>query len=72
MIDEEQPKNLARSGFGWKQYYDITEIYAWLDEMLEKYPNILTNYNYGISYENRTLRAIKVSHKKVCNIPNIE
>ncbi|XP_031623242.1 zinc carboxypeptidase-like [Contarinia nasturtii] len=64
VIDQEQPQHLERSGFGWKQYYDLTAIYAWLDELLEQYPNVLTNYNYGTSYENRTLRAIKVSHKK--------
>ncbi|XP_055308561.1 uncharacterized protein LOC129572592 [Sitodiplosis mosellana] len=64
LIDEEQPENLERSGFGWKQYYDLTAIYAWLDELLEQYPNVLSEYNYGTSYENRTLRALKVSHKK--------
>lgn len=51
--------------FGWKKYYNLDAIYAWLDQLLEKYPKVLTNYNYGKSYEGRTLRAIKVSHKEV-------
>lgn len=33
--------------------------------MLEEFPNVLTNYNFGYSYENRTLRAVKLSHKAV-------
>ncbi|XP_055307071.1 zinc carboxypeptidase A 1-like, partial [Sitodiplosis mosellana] len=64
LIDEEQPKNLERSGFGWKQHNELGAIYAWLDDLLEQYPNVLINYTYGISYENRPLRAVKVSHKK--------
>lgn len=64
MIDEEQPKELQKA-FVWTQYYDLSAIYAWLDELLVAYPNILTNYNFGKSYENRTLRAVKLSHNEV-------
>lgn len=52
-------------GFGWNKYHDLNVIYKWLDQLLEEYPNVLTNYVYGKSYEGRPLRAIKVSHKKV-------
>lgn len=62
LIDAEQPTILDES-FGWKKYYNLDAIYAWLDQLLEKYPNVLTNFNYGKSYEGRTLRAVKVSHK---------
>lgn len=65
-IDAEQPLTLDDgAGFGWKKYYDLGAIYTWLDEMLMKHPNVLTNYNFGKSYEGRPLRAIKVSHKEV-------
>ncbi|XP_055308598.1 zinc carboxypeptidase-like [Sitodiplosis mosellana] len=50
--------------FGWKNYYNVSTIYAWLDDLLQKHPNILTNYNFGTSYEGRPLRAIKVSYRK--------
>lgn len=53
-------------GYGWNKYYKLNEIYGWLDDMISKYPNLLTNFNYGKSYERRPLRAVKVSHKKVC------
>lgn len=68
LIDNEQPKYSTRGTFGWEKYYDLPEIYKWLDQMLEQYPNILTNYNFGKSYENRTLRAVKLSKKQVKNI----
>lgn len=64
LIDRETP-NSRSVRFGWHQYNDLESIYRWLDRMLKKYPDILTNYNYGTSYENRTLRAIKLSHKSV-------
>ncbi|XP_031623765.1 zinc carboxypeptidase-like [Contarinia nasturtii] len=63
LIDEEQPQFSSRATFSWEKYYDLDDIYKWLDEMLEEYPNELTNYNYGTSYENRPLRAIKFSRK---------
>lgn len=65
LIDDEQPKYETRRTFGWEKYYDLTDIYRWLDQMLEEYPNILTNYDFGLSYENRTMRAIKLSKRKV-------
>lgn len=65
LIDEEQPQGLDRPYFGWEQYKNLSTIYAWLDELLEKYPKVLTNHTYGTSYEKRPLRAVKVSHKEV-------
>lgn len=68
LIEEEQVPTMERShdfGFGWNRYNDLNAIYKWLDQLLEKYPNVLTNYVYGKSYEGRPLRAVKVSHKKV-------
>lgn len=65
LIDEEQKSMLTETSFGWKKYYYITDIYMWLDQMIKKHPKVLSNYNYGQSYENRTLRAVKVSHNTV-------
>ncbi|XP_055294901.1 zinc carboxypeptidase-like [Sitodiplosis mosellana] len=64
LIDEEQPKLSSRTTFGWDKYYDLPAIYNWLDEILQEYPDILTNYDVGTSYENRTIRAVKLSKKK--------
>lgn len=65
LIDDEQPKYGSRGTYGWERYYNLHDIYSWLDQMLEQYPNSLTNYNFGTSYENRTIRAVKLSMKKV-------
>lgn len=65
LIDEEQPQSASRATFGWNRYYDLDEIYKWLDKMLQKYPNELTNYDIGNSYEKRTIRAVKLSRKSV-------
>lgn len=64
LIEEELPsfRSFAH-GFRWNDYYRLHAIYEWLDELLEKYPNVLTGYVYGKSYEGRPLRAVKVSHK---------
>lgn len=63
-IDTEQRRNY-QPGYGWTHYYTVTEIYGWLDDLLEKYPNVLTDFTIGSSFENRTIRAIKLSHKPV-------
>lgn len=66
LIDQEQPETMSLAeGFGWTKYYNLGAIYDWLDQLLKKYPKVLTNYEYGKSYEGRKLRAVKVSHKKV-------
>lgn len=68
LIDEEQPELTSRAAFGWKQYHTIDEIYSWLDQMSRRYSREITNYNIGKTYEKRTIRAIKISHRpeRVC------
>lgn len=56
---------MLSSEFSLTQYNNLSVIYEWLDNLLERRPNVVTNYVYGKSYENRPLRAIKVSHKPV-------
>ncbi|XP_058449258.1 uncharacterized protein LOC131429226 [Malaya genurostris] len=63
VIDNERPNKNRRNGFGWQDYYSTAEIYAWLDEKVEQYPSILTSTIYGKSYEERDLKAVKLSHK---------
>lgn len=63
LIDNEQRANTRAQTFDWTSYNSYTEIYAWLDAQIAAYPNILTNIIIGNSYENRTIRAVKLSHK---------
>lgn len=71
LIDNEESVNYAGE-FGWKAYYTLEQIYAWLDEKLLQYPNVLTNYTVGTSYEGRTIRAVKFSKKSVSQKENSE
>lgn len=63
VIDEEQSEVSTRAAFGWRQYYNIDDIYEWLDQILRRYPLELTNYNIGKTYEKRNIRAIKLSKR---------
>lgn len=63
-IDNEQPR-ISASTFGWKAYYRLETIYQWLDDQIRTYPKLLTNLTVGQSYEGRTIRAVKLSYKKV-------
>lgn len=51
--------------FDFGVYHKLAEIYAWLDEQLEIHSNVLTAHTVGYSFEGRTIRAVKLSHKKV-------
>lgn len=64
LIDTEQPRTRS-IGFDWKSYQTLESIYEWLDEQLRAHPSILTGLEVGQSYENRTIRAVRLSHKAV-------
>ncbi|XP_026844068.1 zinc carboxypeptidase [Drosophila persimilis] len=64
LIDGEQVTAAADSGtFGWTKYYELSEIEAWLDSVLAAYPTVTEEFIVGQSYEGRTIRGIKISHK---------
>lgn len=64
LIDAETPKQQLRTtAFGWESYHTLDEINAWIDDLLTTYPDILSAHHVGYSYENREIRAIKLSHK---------
>jgi len=63
LIDAETPAIQPRA-FGWTAYNNYTDIYNWLDELLDTYPTILTSHIVGTTYQGRPIRAIKLSHKE--------
>jgi len=64
LIDGEQPLATNKSNrFDWNAYHNLETIYEWLDEQLDSFPNILTGYIIGKSFEGRPIRAVKLSHK---------
>ncbi|XP_037024577.1 zinc carboxypeptidase-like [Bradysia coprophila] len=64
LIDAETPEQQPRESFGWENYHTLDEINAWLDGLVELYDDILSVHHVGYSYENREIRAFKLSHKE--------
>ncbi|XP_065072617.1 zinc carboxypeptidase-like [Ochlerotatus camptorhynchus] len=63
LVDNERPERRKREGFGWDDYHTLDEMYAWFDELVAQYGNILEIESYGFSYEKREMKAIKLSKK---------
>ncbi|KAF2900585.1 hypothetical protein ILUMI_05602, partial [Ignelater luminosus] len=62
LIDNERSQVSRNSEeFNWKDYYTLESIYAWMDSLAEKYPNIVTSLIGGQSYEGREIRGVKLS-----------
>ena len=68
LVDNERPAKSPRN-FGWTDYYSTAQIHAWLNEMVQRYPGVLSSTVYGKSFEGRDLVAVKLSHK--ANNPGI-
>lgn len=68
MIDDEskniKPLNVSASDFGWKNFYQLETIHAWLDHLAEKYKDLITPLTIGTSYEGRPLKGVKLSYRK--------
>lgn len=62
LIDAQRPKQRT-SGHEWTQYHTLDEIYDWLDLLESRYPDIVTPFSIGKSYEGRVIRGIKISYK---------
>ncbi|KAM4701765.1 carboxypeptidase B2 isoform 2-T2 [Discoglossus pictus] len=48
----------------YEQYHPLEEIYSWMDQMTEEYPDILQKIKIGDSFENQPLYVLKVSGKQ--------
>ncbi|CAK8672248.1 unnamed protein product [Clavelina lepadiformis] len=49
------------SGFDYNSYHTLAEIYAWTDNVIAEYPDLVSAEDFGSSYEGRLLRALKIS-----------
>ncbi|KAG5672023.1 hypothetical protein PVAND_002185 [Polypedilum vanderplanki] len=70
LIDEERPRNKQPKAadadaldLGWDDYHTLEEIYDWLDEMKEAYPQYINVTTIGYSSENRPIRLLSLSKK---------
>lgn len=61
LIDNENPKKRAVD-FDWTSYNTLEEIYEWLDIQLANYPQVLSSFVVGQSYQNRTIRGVRLAY----------
>lgn len=64
LMDLQNPVIVPRAGYGWEIYHSLDEIYGYLDELLERFPSILTPFTVGYSHENREIRGVKLSRQE--------
>lgn len=64
-MDLQTPITVPRAGYGWEIYHSLEEIYAFLDELLDQFPTVLSPFTVGYSYENREIRGVKLSRQEV-------
>ncbi|XP_037959012.1 zinc carboxypeptidase A 1-like [Teleopsis dalmanni] len=47
--------------YNWKKYHTLDGTYKWLEMLQMQYPQFITLYTAGYSYENRKILAVKLS-----------
>ncbi|XP_059220287.1 zinc carboxypeptidase [Stomoxys calcitrans] len=62
VIEDSLPRTRS-SGMEWTQYHMLDDIYDFVDNLTQSHASIITPYTIGYSYENRPIKAIKISHK---------
>uniref|UniRef100_A0A1Y9H2W6 Peptidase M14 domain-containing protein n=1 Tax=Anopheles dirus TaxID=7168 RepID=A0A1Y9H2W6_9DIPT len=64
VLDKERPaRKKLEDGFGWENFHELEEIYAWIDEMVLQYASVLSVETIGQTYEKRDMKVIKLSYK---------
>lgn len=56
-------RRVSLGSFNWDGYHNLEQIYAWLDELKELYPSVVTLVTIGTSYEGRDIRGIIIDFK---------
>ncbi len=70
MIDQQnfihkfRPSAVNADDFAYDKYHTIEDIHAWIDQMVQTYPDLATSFTVGQSYEKRDLKGLKISSKK--------
>ncbi|XP_049878174.1 zinc carboxypeptidase-like [Pectinophora gossypiella] len=63
-IDKENVKTYTRNSrsLTWDAYYQLNDIEAWMADLAATYPDIVTSFVGGTSYEGREIKGLKLSH----------
>lgn len=60
-IDLEMP-SVAPRALGWESYYRLADIYEFLDNQIAQYPDVVSGFKVGDSYEGRPIRGVKIQY----------
>jgi len=63
-IDNERPAQNLRAGYGWTDYYDLNDTYAYLRSLAADYPDVVKLYVGGTTFEGREILGVKLSFKE--------
>ncbi|CAF0999580.1 unnamed protein product [Adineta ricciae] len=64
LLHQFRPSNLIANDFAYDKYHPLDEIHSWIDTMVQTYPSLATSFIVGQSYENRTIKGLKISSNK--------
>lgn len=59
-----RPSKYMADDFAYDKYHTIEDIHAWIDQMVQTYPNLATSFSVGQSYEKRDMKGLKISSNK--------
>ncbi|CAF4417589.1 unnamed protein product [Rotaria sp. Silwood2] len=59
------PSSSNPNDFAYDKYHTVEDIHAWVDQIVATYPEIVTPFTVGKSYENRDMKGFKISSKKM-------
>lgn len=62
IIEKEKTASLNEE-FGWDKYQPLENIYAWMEGLVDQYPNIVSIFNPGTTIEGRPILGVKISYK---------
>jgi murein tripeptide amidase MpaA len=67
LIDDEEktikPKDTAAEDFGWDNYYHLSTIYSWMDQIATQFVGVVEKFSIGNSWEGRPIEGVKISKK---------
>ncbi|XP_061388495.1 zinc carboxypeptidase-like, partial [Musca vetustissima] len=62
VIEDSLPQ--ARStGMSWDKFHNLDDIYGFVDNLTASFPDLITPFTFGYSYEGRPMKAVKISYK---------
>lgn len=62
-IEPVADSNRRSDDYTWMMYHELNDTQRWMQNLVAKYPDVVTTFVAGQSYEGRQLIGIKINHK---------